>query len=110
MKCLVGFFAMSSLIVFGAPVVRTGLPLSPFADTEISTNIAFAAYGPRQRRFTYELAFDAAPSNNFEVAFGRDGDGNGKLSRDEADFTVGWDCGEWFARVALVRVGTNGQT
>ena len=90
--------ALSLESAFGAAMVRTELPLSPFVDTEISTNLAFAAYEPRQRQFAYELAFDATPSNNFEVAFGRDVDANGILSRDEADFSVGWDCGEWFSR------------
>ena len=79
---------------FGAPMARTELPLSEFADTEVTTNFAFSAWEPRQRQFAYELAFEATPSNNFEVAFGR-GD-NGVLSRAEADFIVGWDCGEWF--------------
>ena len=97
--------ALSLESAFGAPMVRTELPLSPFADTEISTNLAFTAYEPRQRQFAYELAFDATPSNNFEVAFGRDVDANGILSRDEADFTVRFDCGEWFARAAGRAVG-----
>ena len=88
---------------FGAPMARTELPLSEFADTEVTTNFAFSAWEPRQRQFAYELAFEATPSNNFEVAFGR-GD-NGVLSRAEADFIVGWDCGEWFARVGCRTVG-----
>ncbi len=83
---------------FGAPMARTELPLSPFPDTEVTTNFAFSAWEPRQRQFAYELAFEATPSNNFEVAFGRDD--NGVFSREETDFTVGWDCGEWFASVA----------
>lgn len=83
---------------FGAPMARTELPLSELADTEVTTNFAFSAWEPRQRQFAYELAFEATPSNNFEVAFGR-GD-KGVLSRAEADFIVGWDCGEWFASVA----------
>ena len=83
---------------FGAPMARTELPLSPFPDTEVTTNFAFSAWEPRQRQFAYELAFEATPSNNFEVAFGRGG--TGVFSRAEADFIVGWDCGEWFVSVA----------
>ena len=87
---------VSSLLAL--PAKRITLPLSDFADTEVTTNLAFMAWEPRQRQFAYELAFEATPSNNFEVAFGRDD--NGVLSRAEADFIVGWDCGEWFASVA----------
>ena len=88
-----------------ASMARIDLPLSPFADTEVTTNLAFTAWEPRQRQFAYELAFDATPSNNFNVAFGRDGNSDGVLSRAEADFTVGWDCGEWFAHVVGRVVG-----
>ena len=96
MTLLLIMFSLES--AFGAPMARTELPLSEFADTEFTTNFAFSAWEPRQRQFAYELAFEATPSNNFEVAFGRDD--NGVLSRAEADFIVGWDCGEWFASVA----------
>ena len=44
---------------FGAPMARTELPLSEFADTEVTTNFAFSAREPRQRQFVYELAFEA---------------------------------------------------
>ena len=54
---------------FGAPMARTELPLSEFADTEVTTNFAFSAWEPHQRQFAYELAFEATPSNNFEIAF-----------------------------------------
>ena len=92
---------VSSLLAL--PAKRITLPLSDFADTEVTTNLAFTAWEPRQRQFAYELAFEATPSNNFEVAFGRDD--NGVFSRAEFDFIVGWDCGEWFARVGCRTVG-----
>ena len=97
MVCLLGVILFLGTS-FAALSTRVALPLSDYADTEVTTNLAFTAWEPRQRQFAYELAFEATPSNNFEVAFGR-GD-NGVLSRAEADFIVGWDCGEWFASVA----------
>ena len=39
----------------------------------------------------------ATPSNNVQVAFGRDADGDGVLAPEESDLVVGWDCGRWFA-------------
>lgn len=102
MVCLLGVILFLGTS-FAALSTRVALPLSDYADTEVTTNLAFTAWEPRQRQFAYELAFVATPSNNFEVAFGR-GD-NGVLSRAEADFIVGWDCGEWFARVGCRTVG-----
>ena len=40
----------------------------------------------------------ASPSNNVEVAFGTDANGNGVLEPEETDRVVGWDCGSWFTR------------
>lgn len=102
MVCLLGVILFLGTS-FAALSTRVALPLSDYADTEVTTNLAFTAWEPRQRQFAYELAFEATPSNNFEVAFGR-GD-NGVLSRAEVDFIVGWDCGEWFARVGCRTVG-----
>ena len=36
-----------------------------------------------------------SPSNNVQLAFGRDLDSDGVLAADEADMTFAWDCGEW---------------
>ena len=75
------------------------LPESSFADTEVSTNIAFSAGAGMQRiRLTVDML--ASPSNNVEVAVGRDADNDGRLSLDEAAITVGYDCGVWFVRSA----------
>ena len=88
-----------SVSIFSAFAVDVGqLPISDFADTEVSTNIAISlsAEAPRWLRFTLEL--EASPSNNVEVAVGCDVDGDGCLSLDESALTVGYDCGEWFVR------------
>ena len=64
-------------------------------DTEVVTNSALPAARADSRVFAFTLELDATASNNVEVAFGRDADHDGVLSRAEADMLVGWDCGEW---------------
>ena len=85
--------------VFARPPVRPALPPpSPYADTESVTNAAFCAGAPGDNEFSLSIELDASPSNNVEVAFGCDANGNGALDDAEASFAVGWDCGEWFFR------------
>lgn len=56
---------------------------SPFADTEVSTNVPCALDHPALREY--------------RLALGCDADGDGRLSLDEAALTLAWDCGEWIA-------------
>ena len=49
-------------------------------------------------RLSFDLVCRATPSNNVEVAFGTDANGNGVLEPEETDRVVGWDCGSWFTR------------
>lgn len=79
------------------------LPPSSFADTEVSTNVApkgafVVVSGDNIRYLLLDLELNATPSNNVEVAFGRDADEDGDLSFRERAFVVGWDCGAWFYR------------
>ena len=92
---LVALVSASSFAV-GVPA----LPQSEFADTEVSTNFAFAVGARSNRRLVFTVELAASPTNNVEVAIGRDADEDGRLSLDEAALTVGYDCGEWFARSA----------
>ena len=78
----------------------TALPPSEYADTEISTNFVFAVGEGGGRRLVFSVELPASPSNNVEVAIGRDADCDGRLSLDEAALAVGYDCGEWFIRSA----------
>ena len=66
-----------------------------YDDTEVVTNHSFTAIRSDSRVFSFALELDATPSNSVEVAFGRDADGDGSLSRLEATMRVGWDCGVW---------------
>ena len=91
------------LVVFALPPVQPVLPPVEYLDTETVTNMPFTAWQRNLRDFTVKLSFVATPSNNVEIAFGTDTGttgvspvGDGELSSDECDLTVGWDCGSWF--------------
>ena len=70
---------------------------SPFADTEVSTNVSCVLDHPALREYRLALGLVGTPSNNVEVALGCDADGDGRLSLDEAALTLAWDCGKWIA-------------
>ena len=89
--------ALSALVAAGAPS-RAALPPVTHADTEVSTNVPFTAALDAAGRFAFDLSCRATPSNNVEVAFGTDANGNGVLEPEETDRVVGWDCGSWFTR------------
>ena len=87
-----------SISAFGVTV--SALPQSEYADTEVSTNIAFAVERPAMTRIEFSVALDATPTNNVEVAIGTDTNSDGNLAVEEAAYVFGYDCGAWFARSA----------
>ena len=87
-----------SISAFGVTV--SALPQSEYADTEASTNIAFAVERPAMTRIEFTVALDATPTNNVEVAIGTDTNSDGNLAVEEAAYVFGYDCGAWFARSA----------
>ena len=92
-------FALSSIAVFLATLASAAdiwpvLPTVQHLDTEVVTNVAVSAQGSRE--YSFELTFSGTASNNVEIAFGADADGDGVLSVDEVGLSAGWDCGEWF--------------
>ena len=92
------FTSCLSVPAFGATI--PGLPQSAFADTEVSTNVAFAVERPAMTRIEFTVALDATPTNNVEVAIGTDTNSDGNLAVEEAAYVFGYDCGAWFARSA----------
>ena len=87
----------SSIAVFLATVaaatdIRPVLPSVEYPDTEVVTNVAVFAQGSCE--YAFELAFLGTASNNVEIAFGMDADGDGALSVDEIRLSAGWDCGD----------------
>ena len=93
--------AMIPLLPMAALAVTVEpLPQSAFADTEVSTNIAFVVERPAMTRIEFTVALDATPTNNVEVAIGTDANSDGNLAVEEAAYVFGYDCGAWFARSA----------
>ena len=70
------------------------MPVSPFADTEVSTNVpinkADISYSDLNFRF------DGTPTNNLELAFGTDMNTNGVLDAEEVGARFGWRAGRYF--------------
>ena len=112
--------AAALLTVVSASAVTLDVPRLPaptFADGEVSGDAAIPANArDNLRRFRLELAFDATPSNNVQIAFGRDATPlDGHLAAEETAFIVGWDSGEWFLLPAglkerFVHAPADGQT
>ena len=94
-----------SIVVFVATAAAVDiLPVLPpvqHLDTEVVTNVAISVASQGSREYAFELSFSGTASNNVEIAFGADADGDGALSSDEIGLSVGWDCGEWFVTNAV---------
>ena len=95
MKMLLPFL-FAPMSVFAVTVSE--LPSAEFADTEVSTNIAFVVDRSMMTRIEFTVALTAMPTNNVEVAIGSDGNGDGNLSVEESAYVFGYDCCSWFCR------------
>lgn len=93
---------MTTSLLFAA---LTALAFPPPAETncpfEISSYLPLEVDTNRLATATFELSFDATPTNNVEIAVGRDANGDGKLALLEAHITFGYDCGSWFVKNTL---------
>jgi len=96
---LLAAFVLLPMMALGATVGP--LPLSEFADTEVSTNLPFQVDFGTMSRIEFSFSMAGSPTNNVEVWIGADLDENGELSLDEADHVLGYDCGKWFHRDAV---------
>lgn len=90
--------ATASLQALSATIASGPLPQCEFADTETEANCPFSTARPGSRVLSFQISLIASPSNNVEVAIGRDANNDGELSIDETDMIVGWDCSEWTVR------------
>jgi hypothetical protein len=70
------------------------LPLSVFADTEISSNLLFKTDSTLNRNWVFSIEADVSTNNNVQAEFGVDMDGNGVLTVNERELVIGWDCGQ----------------
>ena len=84
---------------FARTILVPAQPVSPFADTEVSTNIpinkADISYSDLNFRF------DGTPTNNLELAFGTDTNTNGVLEAEEVGARFGWRAGRYFIENTL---------
>ena len=90
--------ALSALRGIAATIASGPLPPTEYADTESATNHLFSTTRPGSQILSFQMSLLASPSNNVEIAIGRDSDEDGELSIDETALVVGWDCGEWIMR------------
>ena len=91
---LVGaFFAAAA---FARQIVIPTLPVSPFADTEVSTNVVIHGSRTDVRDVRIHFQLEGTPTNNLEVAFGCDANTNGVLDVSEIETVYGWRGGRYF--------------
>ena len=91
---------VSILALVGLRVLAVSLPpmpVSPYADTEVSTNVAFNSVRSDVKEFELKFSFDGSASNSIQVALGRDSDKDGTLSFAEIGAVYGWRNGRYFA-------------
>lgn len=87
---------MTAFVLFAALSVLPPPTDCELPNTESATNVALSVQTDRLGTVQFTLALEASPSNNVEFAVGADADLDGDLSLEEADFTLGYDCGVWF--------------
>ena len=88
--------ALLSLSALSAPAFTVPeLPPSAFADSEVSTNVAFNVRRSDVRTFDVRIELASSVSNCVQVAFGRDADGDGDLSPEETGLVLAWRGGRY---------------
>ena len=87
------FFASAA---FARRIVVPTMPVSPFADTEVSTNVVIHEGRTDVRNVQIHFQLEGTPTNNLEVAFGCDANTNGVLDVLEIETVYGWRGGRYF--------------
>lgn len=91
---LTAFVVGTAGMLHAVEFTMESMPVSPFADTEVSTNMPI-----NKADISYadlKFSFDGTPSNNLELAFGTDVNTNGVLEAEEIDARFGWRSGRHF--------------
>ena len=88
--------AFLPLAAFAKPIVVPSLPVSPYADTEVSTNVVFNTTRFDVKKFELNFQLECSSSNCIQVALGQDVDADGMLSFAETDVVYGWRNGRYF--------------
>ena len=88
--------ATLGLRVCARTILVPTLPVSPFADTEVSTNVVIHGSRTDVRNVRIHFQLEGTPTNNLEVAFGCDANTNGVLDISEIETVYGWRGGRYF--------------
>ena len=75
-----------------ATVASGPLPPCEFADTESATNHLFSTTRPGSQILSFQIGLLASPSNNVEIAIGRDADEDGEGDEEEKAFHLSILC------------------
>ena len=86
---------MTAITITAFAALAVPLPQPEFADAGACTNVSLSALSA-SGELSFSLSFAPGASNNVEVAFGTDLDGDGILSPAERRMEAGWDHGAWF--------------
>lgn len=95
MRTLLTTLFAAFALAAGATAIRP-VPAPTYLDGESGVAAATDQQIPSQSGYGFRIDFAGTPSNNVEVAMGKDEDGDGELSPAETKVTSGWDCGGYF--------------
>ena len=96
---LIAVVASACLPTFARTIIVQPQPVSPYADTEVSTNVVI-----NKADISYSdlhFAFAGTPTNSLELAFGTDANTNGVLEAEEIASRFGWRSGRYFIKNAV---------
>ena len=91
-------FVLSIWAVFAVETTLPTPPPSEYADTESRIDFAVTNWPGLGRHIKLWLSAVTTPSNNVQIAFGRDANADGTLAPHEIQIVAGFDCGSWFVR------------
>ena len=91
-------FVLSISAVFAVETTLPTPPPSEYADTESRIDFAVTNWPGLGRHIKLWLSAVTTPSNNVQIAFGRDANADGTLAPHEIQIVAGFDCGFWFVR------------
>ena len=91
-------FVLSISAVFAVETTLPTPPPSEYADTESRIDFAVTNWPGLGRHIKLWLSAVTTPSNNVQIAFGRDANADGTLAPHEIQIVAGFDCGSWFVR------------
>ena len=91
------FLVMVTAFISSARIINISTqPASPYADTEVSTNVVLKTGRSDVREVKLHLQLEGTPTNDLEVAFGCDVNTNGVLDVSEVETVYGWRGGRYF--------------